>query len=358
MIPSEIIPVATELLAMTEPFIVEGPPAIAKTDSIKQAMSAVGIKPENQVIFHPAVMDPTDVKGLGCLIDGGAEFVPFGKFKKLVDATEPTCAFFDDMGHGTQTVQASLMQLFLERSCGATALPPCVSLCGATNRKVDNAGVKSLIQPLISRLTILSMEVTDSFVEDWVRWAFQNDMPAEIISFIRFRPKLLWDWNPQHKDSTGNTLVNQPLPRTVATVGRLWARGDKGNESAKVLRRHDVIAGAAGENFATEFLGFIALMEQLGDLPLRITKGQANGVDCPSDPSVLYALTGSLARWAGNDPSTLPNIAKWCRGYLPPEFQLRLLQDGETQHGEKFTNTTDFIDWSLEANKFFQKEVF
>ena len=344
MIPSIAKPTFKGLIELREPFVVQGPPAVAKTDTIKQAALDAGVSPENTHVFHAAVMDPTDVKGLGALVNGNAEFVPFGKLKQLVDATEPTLGFFDDIGHGTATVQASIMQLFLERACNGTALSPMVALAAATNRKGDKAGVRGLITPLLSRFTtILEMEVS---VEDWVRWAFENKMPPEVISFIRFRPALLHDWKPDAVDAKGNTMVNQPTPRTVAAVGRLFRSGNK------YLRAHEVLAGAAGESFATEFLGFVALMAQLGDLPMRISKGQANGVDCPADPSTLFALTGALSNMAARGDSEWAAIAKWGSEYLPPEYQLRLLKDVEDKYGDTLVETRPFVEWQLQANAY------
>ena len=326
-----------------EPFMLTGAPGVGKTDVIKLSAMEAGAQ---LVIMHPVVCDPTDFKGFPCLVqqpDGSssAKFVAYGELKKLLDATERTLVFFDDLGQASKAVQAAAMQLVLGGELNGQRISDHVTFGMATNRRSDKAGVVGIIQPLLSRITcIYDLEVS---VPDWIEWAFANSMPAELIAFIQYRPKLLHKFDPNAVDSNGNDLINQPCPRTVAAVGRLHNLG---------LLDHEDVKGAAGEAFATEYLSFLAMIAKLGDLPKRIAAGDP-GVDCPEDASVLFALSGCLSKIAATN-GCFPTIAGWVKDRMPGEFAARFLKDVETQN-PSVTEQDGYVELSLVVHGFLSK---
>jgi len=88
-------------------------------------------------------------------------------------------------------------------------------------------------------------------MSDWVSWALANNLPTELIFFIRYRPDLLFDFKPT------NEITNSPCPRTVHNVGKLMKMG-----VPKELE-YELFTGAAGEGFAAEFVGFLTVAGSL-----------------------------------------------------------------------------------------------
>ena len=86
------------------------------------------------------------------------------------------------------------MQLILARCINEHKLSPYVTFIAATNRREDKAAVSGLLEPVKSRFAaIVELEVSP---DDWVIWALNNNMPTELIAFIRFRPDLLDNFQP------------------------------------------------------------------------------------------------------------------------------------------------------------------
>lgn len=263
-------------------FMLVGPPGVGKTDVVTQVCESIGHK---VMFFHPVVSDPTDFKGLPAVVPGGrggephAEFLPFGDLRRLVEAKEPTVAFFDDLGQAPAAVQAAAMQLLLSGRIGEHVVSPMVkAMCAATNRKQDRAGVSGILEPVKSRFpSIFHMRVDHS---DWVMWAARSGMPHELIGYIQFRPLMLHDFQPLAE------IVNTPCPRTVANVGKIYNTG---------LRGHDLIAavaGAAGKLFAVDFMAYLEVYSRIQNLDevLRDPKKYRH----PEESALAWATINAL----------------------------------------------------------------
>lgn len=330
MTPNEITSHIQKLMSHREPVLLVGEPGLGKTDVITQACKEIN---HDLIIFHPVVDDPTNYKGLPALVDDKAVFLPYSQLESLVNADRPTVAFFDDLGQASQSVQAALMQLFLSRKINEHHISDEVVFIGATNSRKDRAGVKGMIKPLLSRFT--SIIKVEACVDSWCEWASSNNMPYELVAFIRFRPELLMKFDPSFVDSTGEDLVNQPCPRTVAACGRLLNLG---------IEDYEVLTGCVGESFTAELKGFLKIVRDLGDMPSKIASGKI--VDCPTQPDTLYALCGALAHLSKDTQGNWVNIAQWCRGNMPDEFQVLLLKDVESRYKSDIFNTTSYVEWT------------
>jgi hypothetical protein len=306
--------------------LIVGAPGIGKTEIVNQVCNEAGMK---MIVSHPVVSDPTDYKGLPFIVDGDkAEFLPFGDLRQLIEATESTVFFLDDLGQAPPSVQAAAMQLLLARRINSHLVSEHVRFIAATNRRQDKAGVQGVLEPVKSRFaSILHLE-TDH--EDWVKWALSRDLPTELIAFIRFRPELLHDFKPT------NDMINSPCPRTVASVGQMMKKG------LPHELEYPLIAGAAGEGFATEFMAFLNIYRNLPNPDLIILSPDT--VEVPEDPSTLYALSGALVKKAG--PQNFTNIIKYVNR-MPAEFSVLTVKDA-VNRDKSLTNTRSFIEWASE----------
>lgn len=307
------------------PLLIKGAPGVGKSDIVQQACDE--LKAE-LIVSHPVVSDPTDFKGLPYPNKDGtkATFLPFGDLLKLIEADKPTVFFLDDLGQSSSSVQASAMHLLLARRINGHKVSDQVVFLAATNRRKDRAAVQGILEPVKSRFSaIVELDVN---AEDWVSWALQNNLPAELLGFIRFRPNLLHDFKPTAD------IMNSPSPRTVANVGRMLNAGIPTNTE------YEMIAGAAGESFAAEFLGFLKIYRDLPDINELIAHPEDATIS--DDPSTLFAICGALSKKAIR--ANFANIIKYT-DRLPGEFQVMVVKDS-LKRDRALANTKAFSLWA------------
>ncbi|MCK9513675.1 MAG: ATP-binding protein [Pigmentiphaga sp.] len=275
-----------------KPILITGAPGLGKSDAVQQAAEAAGA---DLILSHPAVADPTDAKGLPWIAPDSSEatFLPFGELAAAMRAERRTVWFLDDLGQASPAVQASYMQLLLARRVNGHVLPDCVTFVAATNRRTDRAGVSGILEPVKSRFA--SIVELEADISDWSRWALANDIPAELVAFLRFRPDLLSDFN------ASADLTNSPSPRTWSNAAWLLSLDLPKAERAEAL------AGAVGSGAATEFLAFLEMFRQLPSIDAILI--DADSAIVPAEPSARYAVCTALAARAGE--AAFPRVARY-----------------------------------------------
>lgn len=320
MKPSELTNLLAQAFKHRRKVLIKGPPGIGKSDLVAQACTAAQVDLQ---ISHPAVSDPTDYKFMPAVLSNGtAEFLPFGDLHRLIRAQRPIVAFLDDIGQAPPAVQAALMQLLLARRVNGHQLSDHVVFCGATNDTKHMAGVSGMLEPVKSRWdTIVQLEVS---VDDWCAWAVANHMPHELVAFIRFRPQLLCDFKATRE------LINSPCPRTVAAVGHWLNIG---------VRDHSVLAGAAGEGFATELIAFLGMYAQLPSLDAILMNPDSAPVT--DQPAALFAVATGLDRKF--TPANVERGFRYLRR-LPKEFEVCAVRD-TTRLNPAIQSTRAYTEW-------------
>ena len=303
------------------PVLIKGAPGIGKSDIITQVAKELKY---DLSISHPVVSDPTDFKGLPGIVNGKAEFLPFGDLRILINAKKPIIAFLDDLGQAPAVVQAAAMQLILARRVNSHQISDKVIFVAATNRRQDRAGVTGILEPVKSRFaTIIQLDVDP---DAWIEWAFDNDMPAELIGFINFRPSLL------HVEEATSDIVNHPCPRTTAYCGKLINAG---------IDDVETLSGAVGEACAIELVGFMEIYNSLPNIN-AILLDPGNAI-VPKEPAALYAIVSALADKVTKDNAN--RILKY-GNRLPADFSVLLVRDSIRKE-PKIQNTKGFIKWAM-----------
>lgn len=304
--------------------LIKGQPGIGKTEIVMTAAKSAGA---DLVIMHPAVSDPIDFKGLPFATNGVAEFLPYGQLRKLIEATAPTVCFIDDIGQAPHAVQAALMQLIQQREIDGHKISDHVVFCGATNDSSHMAGVTSILEPVKSRWhTIVELHADQI---EWVRWAQKADIREEIIAFVMFRGMEVLSNFKATRD-----LTNSPSPRTVAAAAKLYGAG---------LYTMPILAGACGEGWASEFLGFIKVYKTLPDPEECIKNPKTAPVPSAEDAATLFALTVALSLRATKP--NLGNITEYLKR-LPKEYEVFSIKDALTRATD-LQNTAAFTNWAV-----------
>lgn len=324
MTPSQLIQTIRFIIRNGLSLLITAQPGVGKSDITEFATAE---EQADFMIMHPSVADPTDFKGIPAMISKTeAAFLPFTDLKRLMDATKKLVCFIDDLGQAPPAVQAAIMQLILARQINGKKISDHVVFIAATNRKQDKAAVSGILEPVKSRFSsIVELEVSN---DDWINWALtKGNMPIELISFIRFRPEMLNKFVPS-KD-----MVNSPVPRTVANVGKLQNAGIPSGLEMELIK------GAAGEAFAAEYTAYLTIFKNLPNIDQILMSGQG---DVPTEPAVLYAVSGVLASriTAMNAANAFNYISK-----LPAEIGYATIKDAVTKNRD-ITNTKAFIQWA------------
>jgi hypothetical protein len=337
--PSQLHDAMVPLLRAGLPTLITGQPGQGKTDIIEQVCEELGY---DLVKTHPVVDEPIDYKGFPFPYTDSkgvprAAFIPFAHMEKMMDAQRPLVSFADDTGHAPKAVQAAYMQLLLNRAINDKPISEHVRFVAATNRKEDKAGVQGFLEPLKDRFVTI-MELVSS-LEDWIRWAIKQKLPYEIISYVRYTPQILMEWEPRPDFS------RTPTPRGIFGVARMLDAGIPENLRLKM------IAGAIGRERAAGFVAFLDIYKEMID-PDEVIKDPMKH-PIPSQPGHKYALCGALAARAKK--SNIENIIKFANRFSDPQefadgipqedFCVFLVRDAINMDRIKLSKTRAFIDW-------------
>lgn len=307
-----------------KPVLIKGAPGVGKSDVVAQACRIAGA---DHVIMHPVVCDPTDFKGLPGIVNGLADFLPYGELRKLLEATSLTVCNIEDVGQAPMSVQAALMQLLLAREINGHKISEHVTFIATTNRREDKAGVSGLLEPVKSRFTggIYQMDVDE---DAWREWAIEAGLNIDVIAFTKFRPGML------HNFKASQDLVNSPCPRTVAALAQMveW------NLPAHL--EFEAYSGIVGEAFATEFLGFRPIRQKIHAL-----MNAPMTAEIPQECSVLYAVAIAMARKANKQ--NMDEICGFARR-LPDEYGVMLLTTAERLN-PAVKETPEYIRYRVET---------
>lgn len=317
-----------------------GMPGIGKTALVELICKQQGW---NLVIFHPVISDPTDFKGMPWLFkdDKGKEhcvFVPFDQLKSLVEAKGKTICFFDDLGQAPEAVQAACMQLFHGGKINGVQISDQVSFVACTNRKMDRAGVRGILEPVKSRFHGIWELVPE--LEPWLDFMIDGGMSPMLVAFMRQRGHWLTGgelgWKPE------SDIVNQPCPRTIEWLA------DAVNMQLPKEMRPTAYAGAVGQGMANEFFAFEQLLVRMPDLDVVCKNPE--GAELPTSPDISYAMIGALH--ARMDRGNLGNIYKYIRRAFSTELQAVFHFDVQ-KFNDKLTKHQDHIKWAADHGDLF-----
>ena len=289
--------------------IVKGSPAVGKSSIVHQIAKEYGLK---VIDLRLAQCDPTDILGFPSTEGGRGRYFPMETFPVEGDEVPKGyngwLLFLDEFTSAPRAVQAASYKLVLDRMVGTHHLHQKVAIVCAGNLETDGAIVEEMSTALESRL--VHMEVTVDHT-DWCEgWAMKNGIDHRITSFIKFKPGMLYTFSPDHTDCT------YASPRTWEFVNRLVKDKEISIEDIPLL------AGTISEGVAREFRTFTQIYSNLPTLTQMME--QATTLPVPQEPSILFALTGSIAHNA-NDENAGPLMDFVSR--LPIEFQVVTLRE-------------------------------
>lgn len=241
---------------------------------------------------------------------------------------------WDDLSNANTMMQSGIMQLTLERRLGEYVVPDGWVLHAAGNRVQDRSGCNKLITALANRFGChADVEVS---VEDWNDWAIENDIHPSIRSAIAWKRDLLHNFD----HSSGELAFASP---------RSWEFADKIIKSSLPdYLLLETLSGCIGKAAAAMYVAHRKLFLELPNMDDIIGNPLTHPV--PKEPSVLYALCGSLSDKAkGADHKQLTAIVQY-GNRLPKDMATMLFLDC-MKINQSINQVKQLIEW-CKANAF------
>lgn len=284
-----------------------GGPGIGKSDIPQQIATQLDQK---LLDFRANLFDPVDVRGVPFVVQLKKE--TSRRFTRwavpdvfpIIERDGVNGIFLiDELPTAPPATQNAFLQLLLSRKVGDYQLPDGWSMIAAGNRLTDSASVYQMPSPVRNRLAHYELE---PHLDDWCDWAIKNNLDTSLISFMRYRPGLLYDFDADQ--------YAFPTPRS-------WAFVDKKLKVSTSTRDEETlfygVSALVGDGPAGEYLAFRKIANDLPDVDKLIANPSSYKRE--EDPALLYALTGALAARA--EDSKMDNILK-VTNKLPTEFQV------------------------------------
>lgn len=323
MRPSLLSDTLVSLISINRTVSIEGAPGGGKTSLIRSVASAMGL---HYIERHLPTMLVEDfgipVIGKDTLSYQIPDWFP-AKGSRYDDGRGGVLCF-DDRNQAPADIQKVLANIQQARNLHGVYLADGWTVVSTGNRQSDRAGANRVLSHLSDRETTLEF---DTNLDDWSSWALTNGVKPEVVAFIRFRPGLLHDFDPQrNKNSTPRGWSEG----VSAVLGVVPAEAE-----------YECFKGAVGEGAAAEFVGFLKIYRKLPNPDAIMMNPDTAAV--PTDPATLYALSGAISsRISQANIDRAVTYLSRC----PAEFSV-LAMSMAVRRDPTVTSTKGFIDWSI-----------
>lgn len=317
------------------PVMIWGPPGVGKSQIIAQ----IAAKHQVPLIdIRLSQMEPSDLRG-----------IPFRK-EELVEWAIPAILpdaerhgpqgilFLDEITSATPSVSAAAYQLILDRRLGEYQIPDGWAIFAAGNRQGDRGVTYTMPAPLANRFSHFDFDVN---LDDWVAWAYQNGIDERVIAFVRFRPELLFEFDPAHNP------MAFPSPRSWEFASRALQKFEHNNDI-----RQGTLEACVGQAAGIELNAFIDNLDQLPDID-AIIRGEQ--VSAPKEIDLQYAVAASLvgraikAKESDQAQQVHGNIIEYANVFPQKEMGVMLVSDMHRAIGQDIFSVPQFAKWSNEV---------
>jgi hypothetical protein len=262
-----------------------GAPGIGKSSIVKKVAQDNDLE---LIDLRISQLAPTDIRGLPYIESGQARFAP----PSFLPTEGKGILFLDEANTASPSMMSIAQQLILDRQVGDYVVPEGWFIVAAGNRAEDRAAVSQMPAPVANRFIHFNVE---SDLTSWKEYAIKSGVNEQIVSFLNFRPQLLFDFN---KNATA-----WPSPRSWDFANSLISIGLDLN-------------AAVGEGAAAEFYAYQSIYSRLPDVDAILTGG---AVEVPREPSLMYAVCGALVS-RSKSAQGFYNAMKWLIGGTTEDY--------------------------------------
>jgi hypothetical protein len=327
MRPALLKDTLTALIRVGRTVCIEGPPGGGKTTIARDVASALG---RGYVEMHLPTMLVEDfgipeIQGT-TLSYKLPDWFPAKGSRHDVPAGGVLC--FDDRNQAGTDIQKVLANICQARTLHGVPMADGWSVISTGNRQSDRAGANRVLGHLRNRETVIEME---THLDDSSSWMLAHGVRPEVVSFLRFRPGLLHDYDPQRDQN--------PTPRS-------WVEGVSAILGVVPPEAEfECFKGAVGEGAAAEFVGYLRIYRKLPNPDAILLNPTTSEV--PTDPATLYAIAGALSVRASS--GNLDRVVAYCER-MPPEFSVLTISMA-ARRDPALTSTQAFTTWAVKHHE-------
>jgi len=314
------------------PVMLWGPPGVGKSQMVAQ----VAARHQAPVIdIRLSQMEPSDLRGIPFRVDDRVEWAIPAILPDIDRHGTAGVLFLDEITSAPPAVSAAAYQLILDRRLGEYQVPEHWAIFAAGNRQGDRGVTYSMPAPLANRFSHFEV---DTHLDDWVAWAYARGIDERIIAFLRFRPELLFDFDPAHNP------VAFPSPRSWEFAHRAL---QKFQHESQLLQ--GTLQACVGPAAGVEVTAFVNSLDQMPDLD-AICAGETASV--PKEIDLQYAVAAALvgkairARNDGGGQQVLGNILAYAGRFPQREMGVMLVSDLHRAIGNDLFAVPAFADWA------------
>jgi MoxR-like ATPase len=313
------------------PVMLWGPPGVGKSQIVAQIAARYAAP---LIDIRLAQMEPTDLRGIP-FRDG--RHVVWSVPAVLPDAERHGSRgilFLDELTSAVPTVTAAAYQLILDRRLGEYRVPAGWAIFAAGNRQGDRGVTYQMPAPLANRFAHYEIEPD---LDDWVEWAHASGVDDRLIAFLRFRPDLLFQFDPTRYASAFAS------PRSWEYANRALAKfADHPELLGEAL---NACVGAAAGSALRAFLAHI------GAIPDLAAIAAGRDAEVPRGTELQYAVASALARHIGRLPAALQARAAghaldYARRFPQREIGVMLVMDLQRLLGRPLYELPAFAAWA------------
>jgi hypothetical protein len=309
-----------------------GPPGVGKSQMVAQIADRHNAP---LIDIRLSQMEPSDLRGIPFKSGDEVVWAVPAMLPSVKRHGEEGILFLDEITSAPPSVSAAAYQLILDRKLGEYEVPRGWAIIAAGNRQGDRGVTYSMPAPLANRFSHYEVEVN---MDDWVAWAYANNIDERIIAFLRFRQDLLFDFDPSHNP------IAFPSPRS-------WEFAHRGLQ--KFDEHHELLTGAlqacVGNAAGIELRAFIESLDQMPDLDAIV-----NGEDIPAPKEIdlQYAVASALvgrairARESDDAARVHGNILSYAGKFPQREMGVMMVSDMHRAIGEDIFAVPEFADWA------------
>jgi len=296
---SEVRNAIMRCFAVKRPAFIWGPPGIGKSELVE------GITKDLDGVMYDlrlGQMEPTDIRGIpfynkeAAVMDWAqpvdlpqgeqlvVDAIKAGQFEieaetgTKIEDLPVVVLFLDEMNSAPPSVLAAAYQLILNRRIGKYKLPDNVVMLAAGNRESDKGVTFRMPTPLANRFVHFEMKVS---FDDWLEWAVQNNVHADVVGYLSFAKQDLYDFQPKSSSRAFAT------PRSWVFVSELIDDDTLDNRTVT-----DLVAGTVGEGLAVKFVAHRKVASKMPN-PSDILQGKVKDLEV-KEVSAMYSLVVSM----------------------------------------------------------------
>lgn len=314
------------------PVMFWGAPGVGKSQIVAQAASRHAVP---VIDIRLSQMEPSDLRGIPFRQGESVEWAIPSLLPDAERHGQRGILFLDEITSAPPSVSAAAYQLILDRRLGDYEIPAGWVIVAAGNRQGDRGVTYTMPAPLANRFSHYEVE---THLDDWVVWAYQNEIDERVIAFLRFRPDLLFDFNPSHNP------VAFPSPRSWEFAHRALQKF--GNLPALLSNSLQACVGSAA---GIELHAFVSNLDNMPDLD-QILRGET--VPTPKAVDLQYAVAAALvgraikAKNSTDAEIIYSHILNYAQQFREREMGVMLVSDMFRAIGDALFKVPAFGQWA------------